>query len=433
VSAFQNTADMKKNQTIRIVAIFLFVLPIGFSACIKDQCKKTHTYTYYAPVYKTKAEVIGNIKSNASRDIVNSGKLYIFGNYIFLNEVDKGVHVIDNSNPSQPRNIAFIDIPGDVDLAVKDNILYADMYNDLVAIDISNPSNVVLKKTIPAIFPERQYGNGFIAQGDKVIVDWRRVDTTITESCDGRGGWGPVRADVMMFPNTASAGASQSSSNSPAGMGGSMARFTIVNNYMYAVDHHTLRSISVSNAADPVMAGSINAGWDIETIYPFKNKLFVGSMGGMFIFDITNPVNPVSQSTFVHARSCDPVIADDNYAFVTLRAGTTCGPTTNELQIINVQNVLSPSLVKTYPMTGPQGLSKDNNLLFICDGTAGLKAYDASDVTNLQLVNTISGIETYDVIAYNNRAIVVAKDGLYQYDYTDINNIRLLSKITVNK
>jgi hypothetical protein len=50
-----------------------------------------------------------------------AGKLFIQGHYIFLNEVDKGIHVIDNSNPAQPRNVAFIDIPGNVDLAVKGN------------------------------------------------------------------------------------------------------------------------------------------------------------------------------------------------------------------------------------------------------------------------------------------------------------------------
>lgn len=421
---------MKKNQTTRIIAIFLFVLPVGFTACIKDRCRLTHTYTYFAPVYKTRAEAIGNIKSNSPKDIQNTGKFYIYGNYIFLNEVDKGIHVIDNSDPSQPRNIAFIDIPGDVDLAVKGNILYADMYKDLVAIDISNPANAVLKKTVADVFPERQYGNGFIPDGNNIIVGWKRVDTTVTENCKGQG-WIPATANTV-FTLTASASSSQASS-SPTGIGGSMARFTIVNNYLYTVDHHTLKSISVSNAADPVMTGNINAGWDIETIYPFKNKLFLGSMGGMFIFDISNPAAPALQGNFVHARACDPVIADDNYAYVTLRAGTYCGPTTNELQVINIQNLQSPSLEKKYPMTSPQGLSKDNNVLFICDGTDGLKVYNAADVQNLQLIKTISGIETYDVIAYNSRAMVVAKDGLYQYDYSDINNIHLLSKITINK
>ena len=223
------------------------------------------------------------------------------------------------------------------------------------------------------------------------------------------------------------------SANTPPSMAGSMARFSVVNNYLYTVDHHTLRSFSISNAADPTAAGTINAGWDIETIYPFKNRLFLGSMGGMFIFDITNPTTPVLQSNFVHARACDPVIANDDYAFITLRAGTTCGPSENELQIVNITNLQSPSLVKTYAMSGPQGLSKDNDVLLICDGSAGLKVYNAANVQDLQLKKTITGIETYDVIAYNNRAIVVAKDGLYQFDYSDISNIRQLSKIAINK
>lgn len=423
---------MKKNQTIRIFAILLAVLPVSFSACIKNQCKKIHTYTIYKPVYKEKSEVLGNIKSNPAKEIEKTGKFYIYGNYIFLNETDKGVHVIDNSNPSQPRNIAFIDIPGDVDLAVKDNILYADMYSDLVAIDISDPSHVVLKKTINNVFPERQYPYGFYPDNNKVIIDWVTKDTTVTESCEGSSWGSPIRGDVFMA--TANTGGSQSASaSSPVGIGGSMARFTITNGYLYAVDHHTLRYISLGNAANPVIVGEMFAGFDIETIYPFKNKLFIGSMGGMYIYDISNPASPVSQGSFVHARACDPVIADDNYAYVTLRAGTSCGPTANELQVINVQNLQSPSLAKTYPMSGPYGLSKDNNLLFICDGAYGLKVYNASDVQSLQLVKTISGIETYDVITYNNIALVVAKDGLYQYDYSDTGNIHLLSKITVKK
>ena len=60
-------------------------------------------------------------------------------------------------------------------------------------------------------------------------------------------------------------------------------------------------------------------------------------------------------------------------------------------------------------MTRPQGLSKDGNLLFICDGPDGLKVYDASHVQNLKHLKTIGGMETYDVIAYNKRAIVVAR------------------------
>lgn len=85
----------------------------------------------------------------------NLGKVFVLGNYIFLNEIDKGVHIIDNKNPSAPVNKYFVAIPGNLDLAVKGNTLYADSYRDLLTLDISDPDNVQVKKTIENIFPAK--------------------------------------------------------------------------------------------------------------------------------------------------------------------------------------------------------------------------------------------------------------------------------------
>jgi hypothetical protein len=82
-------------------------------------------------------------------------------------------------------------------------------------------------------------------------------------------------------------------------------------------------------------------------------------------------------------------------------------------------------------MKNPHGLSKDGNTLFICDGTDGLKVYNAANVSNIQLIKQINDIETFDVITLDGIALVVAKDGLYQYDYTNLSNIHQLSKITI--
>ena len=49
--------------------------------------------------------------------------------------------MIDNTNPASPQNIAFIDIPGNLDIAIKGNIMYADNYADLLTIDISDMQN----------------------------------------------------------------------------------------------------------------------------------------------------------------------------------------------------------------------------------------------------------------------------------------------------
>jgi hypothetical protein len=173
--------------------------------------------------------------------------------------------------------------------------------------------------------------------------------------------------------------------------------------------------------------------WNIETIYPFKNKLFIGSSNGMFIYDLSSPGSPSQLSQFSHVRSCDPVIADGDYAYVTLRSGTQCQGFTNQLEVLNITQLTQPSLLKVYPLTNPHGLSKDGDLLFICDGKDGLKVYNAADANNIQLQKTISNFETYDVIAQNNLAIVVAKDGLYQFDYADKNNIKQLSKISLTQ
>lgn len=421
---------MKNFKTIALLAALIAALPLAFTACVKDDCSRMRSYTYYRPVYKTKEEVRANIRSNAPREIGKTGKLYIRGNYIFLNEVDKGIHVIDNSNPLNPRNVAFIDIPGNMELAVKGNMLYADLYTDLVAIDISNPSNVVVKKVIENLFPYRYYGYGFSADNSMIIAEWQRVDTTVREDCDTPS-W--ITQDFMRDAFFPMASIASGAASSPYGIGGSMARFAILNDRMYTVTTSDLDVFNITNAADPVHSNTVNLGWDIETIYPFRNKLFIGSMTGMQIYNVSNPDNPTPGGSFVHARTCDPVIADDQYAYVTLSSGTPCAGFTNELNIVALNNLTDPQLLKVYEMNNPKGLSKDGDNLFICDGSAGLKVYNAANVLNLQHIRTIDGIDPFDVIAYNNIALVVAADGLYQYDYSDINNIRLLSRIIVNK
>lgn len=408
---------------------FMLVTALLIGSCLKD--KLTKTYTVYEAIYREKSEVLAAIGSGQARSISNPGKIYKYGNFIFLNEVNKGVHIIDNANPANPVIKAFINIPGNVDIAVKGNTLYADLYTDMVTVDISDPMNARLTNLMRNVFPERQYNN-FRADTSKYIVDW--VEKSYTVGLDDID---PQTGGIRGCPNCITAApqnGSFSTAMSPTvGVAGSMARFTIINDYLYAVNRFNLNIIDISNANVPAKVGTYAAGWNIETIYPFGQKLFLGASAGMFIINISNPVAPVREGMFQHARACDPVVADNDYAFVTLRAGNFCEGTSNQLDVINVQNVMAPSLVKTYGMTNPFGLAKDGNTLFICDGKDGLKVYNSSNVQNLQLISHIKGLDTYDVIAENKKLIVVAKNGLYQYDYADINSIRQLSKIPVNR
>lgn len=410
---------------------FLFGMVFLLQGCLKDKC--TQLYSYWVPVYRTEAEARANVRNNGPQEIERPGKIYIRGNYIFLSEIDKGIHIIDNSNPSAPRNIAFVNIPGNLDMAVKGNILYADFYTDLVAIDISDPLTVQVKKFTENIFPERRWGNGFSQNPSMVIVDWIKKDTIVPIDCGGGAGlFGGMKSSRDLFFSASSqTGGLSSAASSPFGVGGSMARFTIVGDHMYAVTESALNVVSISNPIDPLFSNRVTLEWGIETIYPFNNRLFIGSNSGMFVYDITNPTAPVKLSSFNHARSCDPVIADNNNAFVTLRSGNACQGFTNQLDILDITTITNPVLKKTYSMTNPHGLAKDGNTLMICDGMDGLKFYDATNINELKLLTTISGPKALDIIAFNGWALMVAEDGLYQYDYSSLNDVRLLSKLGI--
>jgi hypothetical protein len=409
-------------QTIAIICTSLFL-----SACSKNKNdEKTQTYTIDRPVYKAKSEVLASINGAATTAIEHAGKLYIKDNFIYMNEVNKGIHIIDNSNPSLPVQIAFLAIPGNLDIAIKGNILYADMYNDLLAIDITDPHHAKINNAINNFFVSRAYVNGYAANTDgQIAVDWNEKDTTVLVQDYPYPGCDRCEFDLnngVKAQNTKS-----------SGVAGSMAGMVIMNNYLYAISEmHSLGIVDITNPSVPKLDSSFFAGYDLQTIYPFEDKLFLGSAIGMFMYDVSDPQHPVSIGEFEHGRACDPVISDGSYAYVTLHAGTDCGGDQNELDIINIKDLVNNQLVKTYSLIKPTGLSKDGDLLFVCDGSE-VKIYNVADPLALKLLQQIKSNEPYDIITANKKAIIVTDDGLYQYEYSNINNIHLLSFLAAKK
>ncbi len=410
---------MKNLSGLLLFSVLLCVCVVAFVGCFKDTT--TRTYTLTRPILKTTSAVLADINGQASEPIGTAGKIYIKGRYIYLNEVDKGIHVIDNGDPSHPVQTAFLRIPGNRDMAVKDNILYADMYASLLALDLSDLHKVSVSKIVYNFFTSRRAVNGYFLDSNMVATGWITKDTTVEEN----------NQPGIMYSNCANCAVSvmaDTKAPTATGTAGSMAAMVLTNNYLYAItESHSVGIINVNNSASPVKAGNVYAGFDLQTIYPFQDKLFLGSSIGMYMYNISDPVHPVSLGQFSHGRACDPVVTDGNFAYVTLHAGTSCGGVSNELNIINVQDIMKPLLVKTYALTKPTGLCKDGDLLFICDGSDGVKVFNAADPSNLKQLQQIKSANPYDVIAANKHAMVVAQDGLYQYDYTDVDNIRQLS------
>ncbi len=407
-------------QPILFLSMFFMASISLLTSCSKED--NSEHYTYYKPVFKSKAEVRANIKSGPVRNVVEAGKIFIRDNYLFLVDVNRGVHLVDVTNISQPRKVAFIPIPGCADIAVRGNYLYADCDKDLVTIDISNPASASLKKVIPNIFPEKFYYNyyGYSADTTKMVADWIRVDTTYVKTNS---------------PNALYAvNSSSSSSTTTNGTGGSTSRFGLLNDRMYAVSNFDLKVFNTANASNPVFVKktSLNQG-NIETIFPYGNNLFIGSQSGMFIYNTTNPDDPAKLAQFTHVRSCDPVIADGNTAYVTLHGGTSCGGFSNQLDVLDITSLTNPVFVKTYALTSPRGLAKDGKLLLICDGTAGLKIFSAADAGNILLLKQVPNMDAQDVITYKSTAIVTTTKGLYFVDYRNLLNAKITAIIPVDK
>lgn len=212
-----------------------------------------------------------------------------------------------------------------------------------------------------------------------------------------------------------------------------MTRFTIYQDYLYTVDYSDMRLFNISTPSSPAKTAEIPLGWDIETIFPYQDKLFIGSRSGMHIYDNVTPSSPQYLSTFEHARSCDPVVVEGNYAYVTLRSGTECEGFNNQLDVIDIENLTHPSLVKTYPMINPHGLGIDQGTLFICEGQDGLKVLNASDPANVIEQKHFKNMHAFDVIPLGKVLLMIGEDGLYQYDYTNPDDLKLLSTIPVEQ
>lgn len=196
------------------------------------------------------------------------------------------------------------------------------------------------------------------------------------------------------------------------GQGGSLARFTLQGNYLYTVDDFELNVFNVANTDDPVKVNSVPIGFNIETLFGYKDYLYIGSQTGMFIYSLENPEFPQQLSSVEHFTACDPVVANDTHAFVTLHSDTFCGNDINVLEIYDVTDVTSPILLNSRNLTFPRGLGLYGDFLLVCDDE--IKVFDISIPAESKLVTSIKR-SAFDVIIRNDLLIAVGEAGLYQY------------------
>ena len=416
-------------------AMLFAMLALSLSSCIKDECESTLNYFVFDPVYIMPEALRVPIQTEAPQDLKKPGKIYYYNGFLLINELHAGIHVIDNRQPTAPVKISFIEIPGNVDMAVRGGLLYADNYVDLVVINIEDPANPVYVGRTEGVFPQI----GFSAT-EGILVEYRQRETSERIPCSEQSGSIFRRGNTIFMSEAAFDNSSSQSfgnvSGPDVGRGGSMARFTMSMGHLYAVDESRLHVFGLTNPQAPEKVNVVQLGWGIETIFPYEDKLFIGANNGMHIYDNSSPANPRFLSTFAHAMACDPVYVDGDLAYVTLRDGNECQNFINQLDVVDVSDLTRPRLLKSHAMHNPHGLSKSGDALLICENDKGLKIFDASDWDKIgqRLLSNVQGFRAYDVITIDAQklAIVIGENGMRQYDISDPAKPIELSRIAPN-
>lgn len=395
--------------------IYLFLLFAGLiSSC--DDDTKFERVTVAEPIFMAKADLRAQVAVEEPVAIEASGKFYFYRDLIFVTDAQRGIHVIDNANPESPRKISFLRVPGNFDVEVKDDILYADSYSDLVLFDISNINQIVHVDTFEDVFGNTNYilpaFDRMVEDVDYAGFDWGehfitgwQYKTEFRERVHNSDEW-------VSFENVSS------DASGGSGQGGSFARFKVVQDHLYIVDHSLLYAFDISAATEPQLKSAQNIGWDIETIFSQEGYLYIGSATGMLIYDIADVANPVYTSEIRHWTGCDPVVVKGDYAYLTLRGGNDCGQDLSFLEVIDVSDKSNPSVVARYDMEEPYGLGITNDRLYVSDGAHGLHIYDRTDPVYLQLMKVMPNLYIYDVIPLEDKLLMIGGGVLFQYSYT---------------
>lgn len=142
----------------------------------------SYYYQDYTPILMNRSDLEASVGlAGMAKNINDPGKIYLYKNWVFLVEKYKGIHLIDNTDPALPVRRDFLKVPGCMDVAVGNGILYVDNSVDLVGVSIdfaSMRSREVCRKK--KVLPEIVSPYGYIPSdfsrrnrpADTEIVGW---------------------------------------------------------------------------------------------------------------------------------------------------------------------------------------------------------------------------------------------------------------------
>lgn len=344
-----------------------------------------------------------------------------------MSEIRKGIHVIDNSNPASPVFLSFIQIPGNGDIIIHENRLYADSYSDLISFDITDLNTIKEVERAKEIFKSGWFNGKWwnVQDGGLFFKEYTQqyVTETFTVNCDES----PEPEPIITIEDSFGSSYLEHAKTAP--------RFAIQDKFLYTISSEVLGIFDLEKtpklkSTNSAIIGSVNFSFA-----SYQNGLIFEYNQNMWIFDNANPLIPRMVSVIDSVSICDKIVVQNDIAYVSQRTGTICGGNQNRLKIFDISNISVPRFIKTFPMDGPRALSIDFPVLYVCEGINGFKVFDVSDTVTIDqhLLSYEKDIQANNIAVSGKTVIITAVDGLYQLDATDPKNLRRLSKIPFKK
>lgn len=212
--------------------------------------------------------------------------------------------------------------------------------------------------------------------------------------------------------------------NTSNGVGGSTARFVIQNDYLVVVEDRRIRTFSLKDSMKPKFVDeSFTTGPRLETVFAYgKDLVLIGTNQGAVITRITNEGLVDGISFASHFTSRDPVIAENDIMYVTIRpeenqarvvddSGVLATDPSNRLIVYDISNLGDPEEITQLGIKNPTGLSLSGNRLYVCFAE-GLRIYDITEPRIPKAITDYADFPCNDVIAAENSLIATGEKGI---------------------
>lgn len=411
--------------------LFSLLLTFGLVACKKNKGTVQQTYNKAFAQY----ENINNIRKTSIngtiRGIYKTGKIFFGSRMILIGEVNEGIHVIDNSNPSSPINVSFIDLPYTNEFYVENNIIYAVSHYDLIKIDVTDLTQPILIDRLENAFGQNiTDGQGNVLVGFKYERVTESFELGSPEELALRENntlYYDFQNEVIPFSDVPSSFIGSSVKNK-----GTINRIAIDNSNIYILGRREIHTF-YDNGSQLSKASKNEVGDELETIYTKGDKIFVGSSSEMIV--LTKTSSPQKVSSYQHTVTCDPVLPHGNIAYLTLRSVNTngCNGDVNVLDVIDISNISNPTKIKEIQLSSPYGMAIVNNYLFVAESNNGLTVLDISNPADPIKLITHSTIRAFDVLMHptaSNTILTTGHNGIKQFSFNPSNqSLQELSEI----